>query len=290
MSAEASMQRVRTTGTGANYEAQVTSIKALEKGVCFIMIPHDSSTTTTPTLNVNGLGAISIERKFGAEYTSETEGGTTTGWISKGIPIFVMYDGYRWVVQGMPIITFEDIANGQVLPIRMGGTGAITKEKARENIGAAPSVHEHSCANANLAGFMSATDKRKLDTLHIGRTWVKLSISKRFDTDQYYETRTLIFDYISPYEYESKPTPSEILRDLTELDMEQFFACVRLWKSTEAEGTTAKKTYHMMIQREDLRFYGYDNSIEFGIDVNPLVDEYSARMIGLADSTKGLFT
>ena len=48
---------VTTSGTGAAYTATVGGISTLEKGMRITIIPHANSTTTTPTLNINALGA-----------------------------------------------------------------------------------------------------------------------------------------------------------------------------------------------------------------------------------------
>ena len=52
--------------------------------------------------------------------------------------------------------------------ISQGGTGATTAADARTNLGAASSSHPHAVATASADGFMSSTDKSKLDGIPSG--------------------------------------------------------------------------------------------------------------------------
>ena len=91
---------VTTGGTGAAYTASVPGITALTAGKNFIMIPHTVSTTTTPTLNVNNLGAKGVRRRLSNNSTSP-QSGYTESWLAVGKPFRVMYDGTYWIVEGM---------------------------------------------------------------------------------------------------------------------------------------------------------------------------------------------
>lgn len=91
---------VTTGGTGAAYTATVPGIAALTAGKNFIMIPHTVSTTTTPTLNVNDLGAKGIRRRLSNISTSPQQG-YSESWLAVGKPFRVMYDGSYWIVEGM---------------------------------------------------------------------------------------------------------------------------------------------------------------------------------------------
>lgn len=51
------------------------------------------------------------------------------------------------------------------LPIANGGTGATSAATARDNLGAAAESHSHSAATTSAAGFMSAADKTKLNSI-----------------------------------------------------------------------------------------------------------------------------
>lgn len=85
---------------GVVYSATVPGIDALTAGASFIMIPNKTSTSTAPTLNVNGLGAKSIRRRLNNIVTVTSQGYTKT-WISVNKPFTVIYDGSYWIVEGM---------------------------------------------------------------------------------------------------------------------------------------------------------------------------------------------
>lgn len=92
---------VATGGTGAAYTATVTGVTKLTAGLTLIIVPHTVSTTTNPTLNVNGLGAKKLVR-----YPSNQNGtdgytvGSSNSWIYTNCPIIVSYStaGGLWVV------------------------------------------------------------------------------------------------------------------------------------------------------------------------------------------------
>ena len=90
---------VTTGGDGAAYTATVPGITALTAGVSFIMIPHVVSTSTSPTLNVNGLGAKNIRRRLTSIATAP-QNGYTASWLGVGLPFRVVYDGTQWIAEG----------------------------------------------------------------------------------------------------------------------------------------------------------------------------------------------
>lgn len=94
-----STHAITTEGDGAAYTATVPSITSLTAGVSFIMIPHVVSTTTTPTLNVNGLGAKNIRRRL-SSVSTDVQTGYAASWLAKGLPFRVVYDGNQWIVEG----------------------------------------------------------------------------------------------------------------------------------------------------------------------------------------------
>ena len=98
-STENGQYTVTTAGDGSAYTATVPGVTALTAGVSFIMIPHVVSATTTPTLNVNGLGAKNIKRRLSNLSTSLQSGYSNT-WLAKGKPFRVTYDGTAWIVEG----------------------------------------------------------------------------------------------------------------------------------------------------------------------------------------------
>lgn len=90
---------ITTAGDGAAYTATVPGIASLTAGASFIMIPHVVSTSTTPTLNVNGLGAKNIKRRLTSLATA-AQAGYTAAWLAKGLPFRVIYDGTQWIAEG----------------------------------------------------------------------------------------------------------------------------------------------------------------------------------------------
>jgi hypothetical protein len=139
---------ITTAGTGSAYTATVPGITALASGVSFIMVPHVVSSSTTPTLNVNSLGAKNIKRRLSSISTSVQSGYSNT-WLAKGIPFRVTYDGTQWIVEGLTKPATADLYG--TLSVEKGGTGATSASDARinlgitpANIGAAASSHTHS--------------------------------------------------------------------------------------------------------------------------------------------------
>lgn len=122
---------VTTAGTGAAYTATIESITALETGLAFIMVPHTASTTTLPTLNLNGLGAKNLKRPVSG-VISLTVADEDTSWLPAGKPVRVMYNGTCWVVDD-PKPSANDIYG--TLAIDKGGTGATTAAEALANLG-----------------------------------------------------------------------------------------------------------------------------------------------------------
>lgn len=88
---------IKTTGTGAAYAAIVDGITALTIGVKFTMVPHVTSTTSAPTLNVNSLGAKSIRMRLTSSTTATIQL-TSAGFLTANKPVNVMYDGTYWVI------------------------------------------------------------------------------------------------------------------------------------------------------------------------------------------------
>lgn len=123
---------VTTSGTGSAYAATVKGVSALSVGTKFTMIPHTASTSTSPTLNVNGLGAKSIRQRI------SSASGTTTALISASVltagkPVTMIYDGAYWIIDDMLVPNADTIYG--TLPITKGGTGATTAAAARNNLG-----------------------------------------------------------------------------------------------------------------------------------------------------------
>lgn len=124
---------VTTEGDGTNYQATVPGMDELKVGMSFIMIPHETSNTTMPKLDVNGLGPLPLRQQLSANFGATTAGAITT-WVSKGKPALVTYDGSLWKVN---IARTPGAYLYGSVPVEKGGTGAETQEEARLNLGAA---------------------------------------------------------------------------------------------------------------------------------------------------------
>lgn len=110
---------ITTSGTGSAYTASVSTITSLTAGVSFTMIPHTVSTSTAPTLNVNGLGAKAIRRMVSNSSTS-TAVGYNASWLGANKPIRVTYNGTFWIAE----ITKPSAADmSGTLGVSNGGTG-----------------------------------------------------------------------------------------------------------------------------------------------------------------------
>lgn len=100
---------VTTTGTGSAYIATIEDgPESLYTGLLLVIVPHETSTTVTPTLNVNSLGAKKL-------YLYEDD--TTIGICSPGrsdayylgAPLLLMYDGNYFRVLNFNEVSWSNI-------------------------------------------------------------------------------------------------------------------------------------------------------------------------------------
>ena len=123
-----------TATDGATYTATVDGLSALTTGAIITIKPSMTATSTTPTLNVNGLGAKQIRRKL--------SGGTLTrpqlmyaNVVYKDLPVHLMYDGTYWVATQFTKPSATDLYG--MVGVENGGTGADTGDEGLKNLLAA---------------------------------------------------------------------------------------------------------------------------------------------------------
>ena len=130
------LKGVMTSGNGAAYTVTIPGLNAIAAGTSIVIIPHVTSTTKTPTLNVNGLGANPIRRRLSSGTDSVKEGSKTTMlYANRAIKLtysVVDSTGY-WLADEYPKPDATDL-DGAV-PIANGGTGATTSAQALQNLG-----------------------------------------------------------------------------------------------------------------------------------------------------------
>lgn len=158
---EAGRQRVvgiTSAGTGAAYTATVKAIEALSTGVNFVMVPHATSTTTAPTLSVNGFDAKNIRMRISSSPKSTIQL-PSEDFLTNGKPVRLIYDGQYWIVDDM----VQPNANGLygAVPVASGGTGGTTVEEARNNLGLGNTSGALPIANGGT-GCTTLADAKKL--------------------------------------------------------------------------------------------------------------------------------
>ena len=119
-----------TSTDGVAYTATVDGITELVAGIHFTIVPSMTSTSITPTLDVNGLGAAMLRTRVSGN-TATTAAAVNANWLSTGKPVEVVYDGRWWMVNF--IRPNAPDLYGKVA-IANGGTNATTVEAARTNL------------------------------------------------------------------------------------------------------------------------------------------------------------
>ena len=116
---------------GATYTATVEDLEELYDGLAITIIPNKTSTTTAPTLNVNGLGAKPIRLSL-SQSNSLTCQAKNADYYAEKRPIQLMFDS-NWLSTGMWRVTNKQRPSAVDLygttPVTSGGTGVdeITK-------------------------------------------------------------------------------------------------------------------------------------------------------------------
>lgn len=109
-----------TSGTGSAYTANIEGLSSLSPGMIISIIPHATSTSTAPTLEINSLGAKALCR-MSSEGTGSFEQGYSNGWLAAGTPLLLLYAGSYWIVLGQIKPSAADLDG--TLTVTKGGTG-----------------------------------------------------------------------------------------------------------------------------------------------------------------------
>lgn len=114
---------VTTSGSGNAYTATIAGITTLTPGLLITIIPHTTSTSTSPTLNLNNLGAKQIQRRS-VVLNNRLSGGPTNNWLAYNIPQILQYHSGGWIAVDFKKPSAFDF-DGTVL-VTNGGTGKST--------------------------------------------------------------------------------------------------------------------------------------------------------------------
>ena len=124
---------------GASYSATVEDLGELYSGFELTIIPNIVSTTTAPTLNVNGLGAKPIRLSLSANNTMMVQP-EDASYYAAGRPIKLMFDSKYlstgvWKVMGKQRPSATDLYG--TVPVASGGTGSDDGAEGLANLFAA---------------------------------------------------------------------------------------------------------------------------------------------------------
>ena len=122
-----------TSANGVSYTATVEDVDALYSGLSITIIPDICSASTTPTLNVNNLGAIQIRRRLSSN-TATTVPSSDADWMEENKPITLQYNGTYWVAD-LTRSNANDLYGA--VPLRSGGHGATDGATGLKNLFAA---------------------------------------------------------------------------------------------------------------------------------------------------------
>jgi hypothetical protein len=147
-----------TSTDGKVYTANLPGVAKLYNGLEITIIPDITSTTTLPSLNINGIGAVNIKRRITSN-TRTTVQSEDENFLYKDQPIRLIYNGSAWVAD-MARANVNDLYG--TVPVEKGGTGADNAEEACENLGAIPTSQKGSAD-----GIAPLNENAKLDDKYL---------------------------------------------------------------------------------------------------------------------------
>lgn len=122
-----------TSSDGVAFVGTDSRITSLYAGLTILFVSATTTTSTTPTFNLNSLGAKNIRRKMSSG-TATTVPGAATTMFYKNRPVLLTYDGTYWLAMEFTKPAASDLYGS--VPIANGGTGASDVATALSNLGA----------------------------------------------------------------------------------------------------------------------------------------------------------
>lgn len=134
-----------TSSDGVAYSATVPGVTELYAGLEITIIPNMASTTTAPTLDINGLGAKNVRLPVSTN-TAMLAQPETESYFVDSRPVKLMYDA-KFIGKGAWVAVNKQRQSGSDLygsvPIEKGGTGADNLEEARSNLEVAQAIESN---------------------------------------------------------------------------------------------------------------------------------------------------
>lgn len=142
-----------TSSDGVTYTATVPGVTSLYAGLKITVKLSRTTASTTPKLNVNGLGEKGIRQPLSNNSFATTVGASNT-WLNAACPITLTYTGTLWKAD------FNRPSAASLygtMEIDKGGTGADNAADALTNLGAASTAY----VDAKIAELQAQIDALK---------------------------------------------------------------------------------------------------------------------------------
>ena len=111
-----------TSSDGVAYTGTTDGVTTLTSGLTIVFISSKTSASTTPTLNINSLGAKNIKRRL-SHLSTSTQAGYSTTWLYANKPYLLIYDGTQWIVDGLTKPSAADLYGTPALATKANQDG-----------------------------------------------------------------------------------------------------------------------------------------------------------------------